>query len=147
MRFEGVVAAGFCAAGRRQEVTAKIPGITSFPWCMSVVGTSVVAGSLRESVRVWAGLEQACCLFLRAKAYFLGGFVEDVGNRIMPSVAIPGAGADSCVITNAIEDLAAHGHCVCCKAARVNSASQSQTSLSSKMGFAQRIIRVCGHII
>ena len=105
----------------------KNPRITSFPWRMSVVGTSVVADSLRESVRVWAGLEQACCLFLRAKAHFLGGFVEDVDNRIMPSVAIPGTGSDGGVIAKAIEDLAAQGHCVCCKAARVKSASQSQS--------------------
>ena len=46
-----------------------------------------MAGPLREFVRVQSGLEVACCLFLRARACFLCGFVEDLSNRIVSEVA------------------------------------------------------------
>ena len=71
-----VVGPGFRVAGRRQEVTAKSPGLRDhlFPVGYPDVGKSVVAG---QSVSVQAGLEQAGFLFLGAKACFLNGFAED----------------------------------------------------------------------
>ena len=51
-----------------------------------------------------AGL-QACFLFLRPET----GFEEDVGNRIVSSVATTGTWEDRGVITKAIQNLAAHG--------------------------------------
>ena len=56
----------------------KIPGLRDhvLPLAHSDVGKSVVAGPLRESVSVRAGLEQAGFLYLGAKACFVGGFVE-----------------------------------------------------------------------
>ena len=56
---------------------------------------------MREAVRVRAGLEQACLLFLRAEAGFLG-----LRNRIVSSAAAPDTWAVSGVIT-ATQDLAA----------------------------------------
>ena len=61
---------------------------------------------------VWARLGHVGFVFLGAKDSFLGGFGEDMGNHIVPSVVM---------------SLSKNGTCVpCCKAARVKSASQSK---------------------
>ena len=108
------VGGGLRAAGRRQEETTKAPGfrIVSFLMEYPDVGRSVVTGPFRESVRVRPGLQDACFLLLRAKACFLGGFVEDVGNRIVPPVPVPSTGADGGGIKKRSRTLAAQGHCV-----------------------------------
>ena len=72
-------------------------------------GRSSVAGPLRESVSVRAGLEKAGFLFLGAKAFFLGGFVENLGNGIVPPVAIPSTGTNGGMITEAVEDWTTQG--------------------------------------
>ena len=61
----------------------------SFLWGYPDIGKSVVAGPLRECVRVGARLEQACFLFPEGEGPLSGGFAEHMGNRIMLSFAIP----------------------------------------------------------
>ena len=65
-----------------------------------------MGGSLRESVNVRAGLEQARFLILDAKTCFLDGFAEDMAYGNVPSVATASTGTISGMITEA-EDLAA----------------------------------------
>ena len=90
-----------------------------------------MAGPLRESVSVREGLEQAGFLFFKAKACCLGGFVQDMGNRMKPSRT------NGSIVTKAVENLAAQAvHHVsrwknwmrrrCCKAVRVRLAFQSK---------------------
>ena len=54
-------------------------------------------------------LEQAGFLFLGPKACFVGCFVEDMGDRIMSSVAISSTGTDGGLVTKAVKDFAAAG--------------------------------------
>ena len=53
-----------------------------------------VSHSMRFCVEGDVGLEQTGFLFLGPKACCLGGFVEDMCDRITSSVAIPRAGTD-----------------------------------------------------
>ena len=51
---------------------------------------------------IWVVLEQAVFLFLGPKARFMCGLVEDVGDRIMSSVAIRSTGSDGGTATGCI---------------------------------------------
>ena len=90
------------AAGRRQDVKGKVPKFgnhvvsTGYPG----IRRSVAAGPLRETVGVWARLEQPCCLSLRAESGFLCSIVANVGCRVVRFPA-PARGS--------VQDLAAQG--------------------------------------
>ena len=58
-------------------------------------------------VRVQEGLEQTLALPpLRTESDFLGGFAEDMGDRMVSAVTVPSARADCGVVAEMIEDLA-----------------------------------------
>ena len=94
-----VVGPGFRVAGRRQEVTAKSQASAG-----SNVDRSVMVGQMREAIRLRAGLEQARLSCQRAEPSFLGGFAEDMGDRIVSVVTVSGTQADCGVMAEAIED-------------------------------------------
>ena len=135
-----VVGAGFRVAWRRQEAaaTSQASGITSFPW--KIQTPLVMAGRGRPSDlgggegRGGEGrLEQARLFFVRAESGFVGGFVEDMGDRIVSAVSV----SSVCSQKKAIEGLTTRG-AVCprqgsgCEGGvarkHVRSASQSQRS-------------------
>ena len=68
-----------------------------------------MAGPMWKTIRLRALLGQACFFFLRPLFCFLGGFVEEMCDRIMSEVAISRAWADCGVVTEAIEHLTTRG--------------------------------------